>query len=82
MIVGTLMKWVGVAMFAGGALMWIIAPSHIAPGRSRVAAYMRGSFQTKKDYTPAGWRLIVWGRRLAFAGFLLVGVSIYAFGRS
>jgi hypothetical protein len=82
MIVATLLKWVGVAMFAGGALMWMIALLHIAPGRSRISAYMRGSFQTEKDYTPAGWRLIVWGRRLSFAGFALILVSIFALGGS
>ena len=79
MLVATLIKWVGVGMFATGAFMSMIALLHIAPRRSRFSAYMRGSFQAEKDYTPTGWRLIVWGRGLAFAGFVITVVCIYAF---
>lgn len=73
-------KLAGVALFGIGFAITELALIFVVPGKSKLRTFMRGSFQRREDYTDAGWRLIVIGRVMGFAGFGLVVFSIYRLG--
>lgn len=72
--------WIGAALFIAGFVGSLVAvtafPSR--PG-ARLDAFMRGSFQSRADYSPTGWRILQVSWVLALAGFTLVVLAIYVF---
>jgi hypothetical protein len=53
---------------------------HVAPGYSRVGVLLRGNFQRRQHFTPAGWQWLTRGRLLMAAGFALLLVAVFGLG--
>lgn len=65
----------GVTLFAIGFVGMVAAMSFGTT--STTSAFLRGSFQEARDYTPAGWRYYKAAQRCALVGFVLAMVGIF-----
>jgi hypothetical protein len=72
----TVLKWIGLSMFALGAICTILSMFFVTSRKAMPSVLVRGSFQRREDYTPRGWQLVVWGRWLGIGGFALAGLAM------
>ena len=79
-MLGPIVIWTALGLIAAGVIVSWRALWHVAPGYSRVGVLLRGNFQRRQHFTPAGWQWLTRGRLLMAAGFALLLVGVFGLG--